>query len=868
MVDPVHKVDDRSAGRSRHRAIGGAIDDNGRSTERSTTIPLLIRASAGTGKTYQLTGRLLRLLADGAAVETVLATTFTRKAAGEILSRVLLALAKAATDPSGRLLEQLREQTGLPGLTAEQATMLVHRLLREIHRLKILTLDSLFSQLARTFGYELGLPPGWRLTDEIEDAWIRERAIDVMLGSLQTEEVAALLAMLGKGDSKRSVRREMLAVVNDGYAEARACPPDAWQKLAVPQVPAPERVAEAAEVLRGTVMGHKSAEKALAKIADWVEAKQWEAVAGQTPVAMVNLASPGEEVLYYKKPIPSATVDALGVIADGCAAHVLSLLRMQTEATGRVIATYESQLMAMKRSLRAFAFDDIAHRLSEVFSVVAPGQAGHRMDGNIEHVLLDEFQDTSPSQWSVLKPLALAAADPETPGSFFCVGDTKQAIYGWRGGVAGIFDAVADQISGVSQQEQNISYRSSGVITAAVNEIFRNLTRHPELGGGGDPADKPSDRSAYEAWAVAHFASAFPEHRSAKATLPGHVTLLSGPGAAQSSRERDNQEDAQTRAVRHFGYVAERIQRWSQQMPGRSLGVLTRTNRSVAWLIYLLRRAGVDVSQEGGNPLTDSAAVELVLSALMMAEHPGDRRWWFHVAHSPLASWLRTSPQDSSYQAAARIRRLAEDDGVAGAVEQIADQIAPACDAGDAMRLRQLVTLAQAYEINRQPRLSDFVALVRAKRIERPQPAAVRVMTVHQAKGLEFDVVVLPELDGALTRQSRQTIAMKRSLDAAPEAMLRYIGTDFWHYLPRDWQRCFGQHAAGLMTEALCLLYVAVTRAKHALYMIVPPAGRSTYVNKTPAALLYHALGCSADPTLSEQTWYESGDPQWFAARP
>lgn len=845
-----------------------------RIAERTTTSggpsaePLLIRASAGTGKTYQLTGRLLRLLAEGAAVETILATTFTRKAAGEILSRVLLALARAATDPTGKLIEQLREQTGLPDLTAERATALVHRLLRDIHRLRILTLDSLFSQLARTFGSELGLPPGWRLTDEIEDAWIRERAIDVMLGALQTQEVAALLAMLGKGDTKRSVRREMLAVVNDGYAEARACAPEAWQKLAVPTGPQPEQLAAAAETLRATVIGNKSAEKMFVKIADLADTQQWDQLAELTPITAAYLAALGEPVLYYRKPIPPHGVEALRLIADACATHVLSLLRVQTEATGQVIATYEAQLMAMKRALRAFAFDDLAQGLSAVFSVVTPGQAGHRMDGNIEHVLLDEFQDTSPSQWGVLKPLAVAAARPDSPGSFFCVGDTKQAIYRWRGGVAGIFDAVADQVPGVRQQEQNISFRSSPVVTSVVNEVFRHLTRHPELGNGPDPADHPSDRTAYESAAIARFAATFPEHRSAK-PLPGHVTLLSGPGgnsSGASSRNGDNQEDSTARSIRHFSYVAERVTQWSQEMPGRSIGVLTRTNQSVAWLIHLLRRANVDVSQEGGNPLTDSAAVELVLSALMMAEHPGDRRWWFHVAHSPLAEWLQTSPSDETYQAAARVRRLCEDVGVAGAVEQIADHIAPHCDRGDVIRLRQLVTLAQSYELNRQPRLSDFVALVRAKRVERPQPAAVRVMTVHQAKGLEFDVVVLPELGGSLTRQGRQTIAMKDSIDAVPSAMLRYIGSSYWHYLPLRWQRCFGEHAAGLMTESLCLLYVALTRAKHALHMMVPPANKPDYSTKTAAALLYHALGCTADATEPEQTWYEAGDPRWFEA--
>src|SRR5690606_1721460 len=361
------------------------------------------------------------------------------KAAGEILSRVLLALARAATDPSGKLMEQLREQTRLPQLTTEQATTLVHRLLRDIHRLRILTLDSLFSQLARTFGSELGLPPGWRLTDEIEDAWIRERAIDVMLGSLQTQEVAALLAMLGKGDTKRSVRREMLAVVNDGYAEARACAPEAWQQLVVPKGPEAEQLAAAADTLRGTVIGNKSAEKMFVKIADLVAAQQWDEVATLTPVAVSYRAAPGQPVFYYRLPFLPDGIAALQLIAVACAAHVLSLLRVQPEATGRVIATYETQLMAMKRALRGFAFDDLAQGLSAVFNVVTPGQARYRMDGNIEHVLLDEFQDTSPAQWGVLKPLAIAAARPDSPGSFFCVGDTKQAIYGWRGGVAGIF---------------------------------------------------------------------------------------------------------------------------------------------------------------------------------------------------------------------------------------------------------------------------------------------------------------------------------------------------------------------------------------------------------------------------------------------
>ncbi len=144
------------------------------------------------------------------------------------------------------------------------------------------------------------------------------------------------------------------------------------------------------------------------------------------------------------------------------------------------------------------------------------------------------------------------------------------------------------------------------MVIEAINLIFRNLHRHPEVS-----SDSVDESSAALRRAVLGFEQSFPEHESAQPALPGYVTIRSSDvdGKAKTSQK-----------FPHLKFVADCIAESAQQAPQLSIGVLTRTNESVAWLIQLLRSKQVDVSQEGGNPLIDSPAVELVLSALMMPE--------------------------------------------------------------------------------------------------------------------------------------------------------------------------------------------------------------------------------------------------------
>ncbi|MGI9473419.1 MAG: UvrD-helicase domain-containing protein [Rubripirellula sp.] len=828
--------------------------DNGASD--GLLLPTLVRASAGTGKTYRLTARLMRILLQGAPPESILATTFTRKAAGEILDRVLLTLAQAADEQNDAALDDLRQQVGIPSLPRNACLQLFDKLLRNVHRLRICTLDSLFAQLARSFPFELGLPPAWRLTDEVEEMWMRERAVDSVIAMLDPSEMMAVLSMLGKGENRRSIARELLQVVDAAYSSQRQCGSEVWNKLTAPKLPSDDQLTHAVSAMRSVKPTQKRHQDRLLKLADQVENRDFTTLVDDTLVANIATARRTHgEIKYYRAPFPEGLEDAFDVLYAAVRTTVLGLLQAQNEATGTVLEAYDHHVTELKQLARALGFEDVSIRLASQFASLDHRLMSNRMDGAIDHVLLDEFQDTSPVQWQVLRPLVTRAAqideekdadDWQVERSFFCVGDTKQAIYGWRGGVAEIFDAVADQIPGVVEVEQNTSFRSSPVVIDVINETFRHLQRHPmtDAADSGDPTSK----AMYEATAVERFARRFPLHEAFKTSLPGHVRM-------QTARKVE-QGDNEAKRMACFEDAANLAADLNRTAPGKSIGILTRTNRGVAQLIYLLERLGVEVSQEGGNPLTDSAAVEIVLSTLLMAEHPGDGRWEFHARSTALTEVPDFGPDF--------VREMVEERGLSETIEFLGGVLAPSCDPRETLRLKQLTHLAISYELNASPRLRDFVRLVREKRVERPQSAPVRVMTVHQSKGLEFDAVILAELDGTLTRQGASCVADVDEIGEPPKAMTRYLNNRSWHFLSKHWQRAFGVQAAGGMTEALCLLYVAMTRARQALYLMVQPAKKDAFEVRTPASLIFHALACEENPTEGEQVLFERGDREWY----
>jgi ATP-dependent exoDNAse (exonuclease V) beta subunit len=798
---------------------------------------LVIRASAGTGKTFQLSNRFLALLRARVPCDRILATTFTRKAAGEILDRLISRLAEAAEDDEK--LAGLGRSTGDRPISRDACLRLLEHTMQSLHRLRVSTLDSFFSQVARSFGLELGLPPGWQIVEEIVDARLRSRAIEAVLAGGDSAKLRTLVNLLTKGEATRSVSQLIRDAVDGLYGLLLETDEAAWRKVPRDKPLDEPELAATLEALRTAELPGGALRKARDEDYDRAVQGQWEEWLKKGLAAKVAQGKPE----YLRKPIPGDVVALYERLIGHVKADLVGRVALQTQATFELLQLFHTEYQRLKRSHRSLRFEDVTRQLAAIGTSVDLASLAYRLDSRIDHLLLDEFQDTSPQQWRVIRPLAERLAEVDVDGSFFCVGDVKQAIYGWRGGVAEIFDALDRQLENLQEDRLNVSYRSAQPIIDAVNQVFTRITEHPNLGRSENAVRRWCDR--------------FEPQQTARAALAGYVQLASAPRAG----EGQNQQEVTIR------FAAEKIAEIVRQAPGHSVGVLVRKNETLAKLIYELRNLHVAASEEGGNPLTDSAAVMTVLSLLRMADHPGDTVARFHLAHSPLGRviGLADHRDDAAARTAAQqVRQRLLREGYGASIYAWTESLAAHCNRRELSRLQQLVELAYAYDVTATLRTDDFVRYVESTRVADPTAADVRVMTIHQAKGLQFNIVVLPELDADLVGQNAAVVIDRPDVTGCVACVCRYANASIQQLMPPSLQKMFDQATDRAVTESLCVLYVAMTRAIHALHAVISPSSPSEKtLPRTFAGLLRVTLR-DAGPAPPETILYEHGDGQWY----
>jgi len=848
----------------------------------------IIRASAGSGKTFQLSNEFLGIVFRADAKRTseevgsILASTFTRKAAGEISDRILSRLAEAALDTDKQT--EFVKHVPLPVKGKAERTKLLQHTVAEIaknlYQLRICTLDSFFNRIASSFALELALPPGWSIMEETNYQNCIHEAVQEVFEESHKNEARRLLHLLHKGEEnlKITITQEIVGLARVFLPLVRSTDANVWdhankelgaltrgkmteesiQKHLAPFLDDPD--------LRQSILPYnkpksksKPAEldsnykKALDTFLGEVQTQNWE---------KILLAGFGKSIVsgenkYSKKQIEPPLLDFLNPLVQHATAIWMETIIHQTVATRGLLDLVWEKLEAILLRKRGFRFDDITFTLGELFrrkpNALPQQLLAHRIDAPTKHLLLDEFQDTSLPQWNILKPF-VQSVNTGKATTFFCVGDLKQAIYSWRGGVAEIFETVSDFLEkdGADTPEMplmNETRRNSQPVIDAVNKVFLKIDENAAV-----CEKSPTAAARWQEW----FGN--DEHETLSPTSKKGYCVLEAVAADETADDDDDDElDAESP---FWQYTLERIAQLHRKHPARSIGVLFRAGKDIATVLKGLKNRNIEASDEGGASLTDSAAVQQILSVMKLIDHPGDTIVRYHLAKGPLADVLPLRDHGNNIEAektARQWRKKLLTQGYGKTVRELVAVLSP-CESKDAERLAKLLELA--YRFDEQAfgtRTRQFLETVDAARLASPSADSIRVMTIHKAKGLEFDIVVLPDLDGRLVGTPPKILVSRNSPASPVNFVLRWVNQDLRSLLPESYQEAFTQWQDDQVKESLAVLYVAMTRARHELVMIVPEKSRKGI--GTYSGVLRAGLGATEGSGILYQS--ENGNENW-----
>ena len=849
-------------------------------TAADPTLSTWLSANAGSGKTRVLTDRVARLLLEGVSPQNILCLTYTKAAAAEMQNRLFKRLGGWAMRADADLRRELAE-LGIEGVIAPEKLAAARRLFaRAIETpggLKIQTIHSFCASILRRFPLEAGVSPNFREIEDRTAVLMRGEVLDAIALGSDAGLLADVLAHFGGGEIDTLIR-EIASRAGDF---ARPVDPAALRETLgiAPGQTMAGLLAEVfdtdtGEILRDLIAACRAGSVTDARAADKLAGVNLSAPTADDLMTLEGVFLFGETAAapfgakvgkFPTKAVQAAHPDLTEAL-NGLMETVAALRddRLALQAFDRALALHRfahvfvHAYAAKKLALGVLDFDDLIGKARDLLTDKAVAAwVLFRLDGGIDHLLVDEAQDTSPAQWAVVQHLTreFVSGDGarDARRTIFVVGDKKQSIYSFQGADPAEFDRMRDYFDGALAQIDDPlqtrtlahSFRSSHAILRVVDATFVR-----------DRADGLGDVS---------------QHIAFNAEMPGRVDLWP---VISPDKAEDDPDDDWLRPVdevsrdHHLVQMADRVAGQIARMlreetlpvktgegqarrpvrPGDVL-ILVQGRRTDLFpeLIRACKQAnlpiaGADVLRVGGElAVRDIAALlrflalpedDLSLAAALRSPLFGwSEQALFTLAHHrPAGQFLWTAlRQSDAHQATLDVlndlRRQADYlrpyDLIArllvrhgGRQALLARLGAEAEDGIDA-----LLAQALAYEADNTPSLTGFLTWMDAddltvKRQVDAQGDQIRVMTVHGAKGLEAPIVILPD---AAERQN-----LVRSQILPGDAPL-------WKTAKAEMPAAMADRhdamAAAQARERLRLLYVAMTRAES--WLIVGAAGET-----------------------------------------
>ena len=863
------------------------------SDNSATTRNEMILASAGSGKTYQLTNRYIGLMAMGVDPERIIALTFTRKAAGEFFDSILLKLAEAATDPDTCI--RLAESPYIPERTCEDYRLLLRTFIDRMHLLFLGTLDSFFVSIVHNFPFEFGLSGEFEILDNHLAALEKERVYRQVFrrSGIGTRESRGFLeafkqATYGKEESR--VFRDLNDFIDKQHDIYLAAPDgDLWGKARTVW-------REGTSWFEDEIDFEGEFERLFALIdIESLKEKQrlrWETFRDEAaPHTPGNPLPGGVKFLLEKllgilddleKGEALLTTDRqkLELGAEVCAI-ILRIVRrivgrelvvrlQRTHGVWTVLSKYEAAYGQLVRRRGKLTFNDLqlilagqeledtatrSRLLSQAPSAKDRLNIDYRLDARFDHWLLDEFQDTSQLQWHIVENLVdEVMQDTSGERSLFQVGDIKQAIYGWRGSDTRLFYEVQDRytVSGetrIFSRDLYDSWRSCPAVIEMVNEVFGDETLLREL---------------YPAAAINRWE--WGDHISKHEKLSGYAAFLNPAEPAKG---------AKAQLENRLAVALEVLKEIAPVENGLTCAILLQTNGKIADTVeYIRAHSDLPVLSEAEIPIaTDSALNQALLALLRFAAHPGDTFSWWHLRMTPFNELLTSRNLDQQSLSAEVFRELHRE-GFESFLQLWIDRLTEngtVLDSFTRRRAEELLIAARQFDSGGSRNVNEFLRFAESYTIREPgTKGVINVMTIHKSKGLGFDVVILPDLAGNSLTTVRDDVAVHRNLESREVEWVFDLPPKFIAEADPVLAEHLRDESADSCYEALCKFYVALTRAKRGLYCITdPPPKKSTTTNFV--TLLNQSLGKN-DPAettigdLSGDLIWSSGDPKWHSS--
>ncbi|MES2488448.1 MAG: UvrD-helicase domain-containing protein [Pseudomonadota bacterium] len=844
-----------------------------------------VSASAGSGKTWLLTARITRLLLEGHEPNGILALTFTRKAAAEMRHRVeerLRQLALADDAALDALLAELDLQAN--DAIRQRARSLYEQLLFHPWPLRATTLHAFCQDLVARFPQEVGIAPGFEVSENeqalLEAAWsgLQKK----LLAAPQSAPGLALKKLIDEGETEWSLRNIVVQFLSrraewwsytDGQDDAlefsishlreqlEIVSEDPYTALQVPSFE--QSLGDFSRGLGavGKIGQYVRADELLPALEQSGEQRYQTLIGGLFTQKLTPYGfKPSQVALKTLGSSADRFIQAHGEVVTVMQRIIDQLARLYTlRRTESALILGTAALSELKDEFRVrnrIGFTDLEWYASKLLRDPDAGNwVQFKLDQRIDHLLLDEFQDTSPTQWQLLLPLLeeMAAGNSERARSLFIVGDIKQSIYGFRRANPDLLPQAAAWMQehlDAHQETLSLSRRSSPAIINWVNALF-------------SPGLIPN----------------FPVHGTARSGW-GRVELA--PLIAPDIKDGDEPEPFRnplttprpdpenTRALREGHLIAERIRklvdaRW--EIEGRALSygdvlILTRKRTHLRALEQALTEAEIPFIGAARGTLLKTAEAADLAALLRFLLSPVRDLELAHVLRSPMFSasnddlielvstarkneqrWRAALQQATTSVALQRAQTLLEhwlklsrQLPVHDLLDRIynegdlAARYEAALPAAQGVRVRgnlnALLQMALETDSGRYPSLSRFLQeLTQLERSseapdETPPHAAsnqVRILTVHGAKGLEAPAVFMAQTgNGNSSNKDAGWVVEWPSSEARPTCFVLAANKD-----DRDSfsQSLIDARKQRETAEDMNLLYVAVTRARQFLHL-------------------------------------------------